>query len=212
MRSLRAIRSNSDFKTIQKWLIGRYNNEKQVLDNKAIKRYSRDDGGHELINAIINLHPNETDVLVAAFYSFNGTKPYRYRYYECCEDPTNRYSCLMKLYKPTPQSLPKLIASNYSTECSLPPLNEFELLSGCDVGWTRRKFFGFIKRQSFLGELVKGECIVFSERDPSVQLLIRDELRLWKDSLWINDQVRNLKGELLIGNKLGIHYKLLKSA
>ena len=100
-------------------------------------------------------------------------------------------------------------------ECLLMWRNEYFLKAricakGCDLGWKRRKLFGIIPRSSFRGELINGESTIFSERDPTVQLRVSDELHLWKNTLWINDRVRNSNGDLIIGNKLGIPYKLRK--
>ena len=48
-------------------------------------------------------------------------------------------------------------------------------------------------------------------RDPIKQILVRDDLRITKKELWINDRVFSYpEMMLLIGNTEGIPYKLKK--
>jgi hypothetical protein len=57
---------------------------------------------------------------------------------------------------------------------------------------------------------MNGECKLCSLTDPNLELVIKDELKLWKNELWINDRVFTLDGKQLIGNKDGIPYKMRK--
>lgn len=196
--------------TVQRWMTGKYNNSQQVQHELSSGRNSREDGGHEKINCVIRKHLQYENVLVSSFYFENESQPYRYRYYECFPDSTGKYDCVMKLYKPTAKATAHLQRTGYSFKDSLLPLEEFEALEGCEVGWRRQKFLGLFDLKKYVGVLIKGECSIVSERDPSMRLFIKDELLLKCDELWINDQVRNWKRELIIGNKLGIPYRLNK--
>lgn len=49
-----------------------------------------------------------------------------------------------------------------------------------------------------------------SLNDPEIELTIKDDLKLWKNELWINDRVFTAEGKQIIGNKDGIPYKMKK--
>ena len=53
-------------------------------------------------------------------------------------------------------------------------------------------------------------CTVCSLRDPTIQLIVKDDLKLWMNELWINDRVYDKQGNQLIGNSDGIPYKMKK--
>ena len=88
-------------------------------------------------------------------------------------------------------------------DASLPDISEFEYLDGCDVIWKKQL-------SSYQGLLVNGECKLCSLTNPNLQLVIKDELKLRKNELWINDRVYTSEGKQIIGNKDGIPYKMEK--
>ena len=132
-----AIASNQNIEAIKTWLCGRFDNEKQVAVDFSKNRTTPADGGHESVYAIFNRHNSEDDLLVASYYLQNVSKPYRYRYYKFIPPANNdgdslssRYCCVMKIYKPSKAANEKLKVSAYSTTESLPPIEDFELITG----------------------------------------------------------------------------------
>ena len=131
------IASQQNIENIRNWLSGKFNNLKQVEENIAKNRTTPADGGHESIYTIFNRHSFENDVMVASYYLQNVSKPFRYRYYKCIlpienngDSLSSRFCCIMKIYKPSKAANEKLMTTSYSTTESLPPLEEFEIISG----------------------------------------------------------------------------------
>jgi len=203
--------NDDKLRRFKEWMIGAYDNEQQAAAGAARGKFSARDGGHELVTATIVPHPTLVDVLVAAYYFENDpTKVFRFRYYEFITDDVNpwrqRGHVVMRLHRPSAAAEAALKAVGYDTTRYLPALDaECEALSGCDVIWRKRPW-----RRHYRGELECGTCTLRSQRDPTVEIIVKDDLRLWKDALWINDRVYNKEGELLIGNRDGIPYKLRK--
>lgn len=128
-----AITSNRNIETIKSWLSGRFNNVKQAAVDFSKNRTD----GHESIYVIFNRHASEEDFMVASYYLKNVSKPYRYRYYKFIPPANNdgdslssQYCCIMKIYKPSKAADEKLKVTAYSTTESLPPIEEFELITG----------------------------------------------------------------------------------
>jgi hypothetical protein len=55
-------------------------------------------------------------------------------------------------------------------------------------------FLIYIYIYIYIYRLVNGECKVCSLNDPEIQLTIKDDLKLWKNELWINDRVFTSEG------------------
>ena len=206
-----APQNDAQLRRFQDWMVGAYDNEQQAVAGAAQGKFSARDGGHELVCATIAPHPSLADVLVAAYYfERDPTKVFRFRFYEFITDDANQWRrqghIVMRLHRPSPAADAALKAVGYDTTRYLPALDtECEALSGCDVVWRKRPW-----RRHFRGELEKGTCTLPSQLDPTVEITVKDDLRLWKDALWINDRVYSKDGTLLIGNRDGIPYKLRK--
>ena len=149
-----SIASNQNIETIKSWLCGRFDNMKQVTVDISMNRTSLADGGHEPVYAIFNRHTSEDDFMVASYYLQNVSKPYRYRYYKFILPDNNdgdslssRYCCIMKIYKPSKAANEKLVTTAYSTTDSLPPIEEFELITGtsqcCKIAFTTTYIYRF---------------------------------------------------------------------
>ena len=111
----------------------------------------------------------------------------------------------MKLYRPLLETEENLKRLSYKIPDTLLPdiKTDFEYLEGCDVLWTK-------SLSCYKGILVNGECRLCSLTKPDLELVIKDELKLWKNALWINDRVYTAAGKQIIGNRDGIPYKMEK--
>lgn len=213
----------SKFSSISQWeikdrMIGEYNNYEQFSSDCTDGRENNCGDGHEFVSATFMQLPGSPNILVAKYYyGTNKSDVFRFRYYEFYEHESNHawmrilpFSCFipqsifMRIYRPSRLCEARLKANCYN-EKVLPTISDFELLKGCVIAW-KKTSRGFWK-----GKLVGGLCEVASQQNPGVILLVNDELKLWKDELWINDRVFTQSGELLIGNKDGIPYKLKRS-
>ena len=195
----------------QSWLIGSFDNEQQALEGAAQGKVTASAGGHEYVCASITSHPFRPDLLIAQYYFDNDTsKTFRFRYYEF---PTKescpwwqRGKVKMRLHRPLLTTEIKLKAISYNITSYLPILeSEFEYLQGCDVIWQK-----FPWQHSYQGKLENEVCTICSLRDPTIELFVKDDLKLWVNELWLNDRVYDKQGNQLIGNSEGIPYKMKK--
>jgi hypothetical protein len=192
-------------KECKEWLTGKYSNIEQFREGAARGKLTARDGGHEFVTAEIFDHPDHESVVVATyFFGEDREKCFRFRYYEFVNGDNGLI--IMKLHRPLLSTEQKLKDVKYDVNSYLPDLTtEFEYLEGCNIQWTKGRIRNF-----YLGELINGSCNLCSLTKPDLQLTIKDELRLWKDTLWINDRVYTLAGDLIIGNIDGIPYKFKK--
>eukprot|EP01038_Epipyxis_sp_PR26KG_P011801 gene11801-15791_t len=202
-----------DFSTIQRYFIGKYSNVEQAMNDLANNQPTAKLGGHELITGYFCYHNKEENCIISS-YSLgenNESNPYRYRLYKfyiSSDTKFQPYCALMKLYKPSQTTLNKLKQNNFNPLSYIPLLNECEEIVGCDVGWER--VVDKTNEIMFRGVLVNGECKVCSEKDPTMKLLVRDEIYLSKLCLSINDRVYTESGDLIIGNIHNMPYLLNK--
>lgn len=157
------------------------------------------------------------------------SKTFRYRYYEFIDSESgnnninnnsnnstidvnsngnndnNKNEIIMKLYRPLLETENILKSFSYDLpEDYLPDIyRDFEYLNGCDIIWEK-------KSDCYYGRLINDECKLCSLTNPDLELVIKDELKLWKNELWINDRVYTTTGKQIIGNKDGIPYKMKK--
>lgn len=211
---------------IIRWFSGNFDNIKQasedILGNKPLLSLE----GHYHVTASFqrynSMNSSCNEILACFKYAYDSSKVFRYRLYRFYYEKNELKMKLFKLCKK-----PEEIMRNYSFNTSLyyPDREiDFEELVGCDVVW---KPYGIISKilskcqgifpESILdeylcyqGKLVNEPCEIFSSINPNVKLIVKDDLRLWKDRLWVNDQVFLTNGTQVIGNSLGIHYKFDK--
>jgi CpeT/CpcT family (DUF1001) len=186
------------------WITGLYDNKKQAASGAAAGKFTAADGGHEYVSARIAPHPVIGNVVIASYYFDNDiSKTFRYRFYEFVKDDSK--DIIMKLHRPLLATEEKLKYLSYKIpEKSLPDLStDFEYLAGCDVVWRKTN-------SCYKGTLINGECKLCSLTNPDIELVIKDELKLWKNALWINDRVYTAAGKQIIGNRDGIPYKMEK--
>lgn len=192
---------------IQSWFRGKYDNLKQAEADKLgkpdIKGYR-----HEYVTAEFYDHPLYTSseqaiMTVKYYYGTNTSDVFRFRYYQFLED-SNGQGTIMKIFRPPKEWT--FIPRVYDDSRTFPPVEFFEYLQGCDVRWMSS--VDKISNKFYDGELVEGKCEVCSQFNASISLVIKDELKLWNNELWINDRVFTKDGKMIIGNIENIPYKL----
>ena len=198
-----------NYNECQRWLIGRYNNDRQASASAALGKRTAREGGHEYVTATIMKHPLLANVLIAHYFFDNDTsKTFRFRYYEFELSPN--LEIVMKLYRPFLNADKILKGLNYDVDKYLPDIiTECECIEGCDVVWEKTAW-NFMRSQYYNGKLVNGSCKICSQQDPNLELLVKDNLQLWSNELWIADKVYTMDGKQIIGNSQGIPYKMNK--
>ncbi len=186
---------------------GKFSNEDQANEALSLGKPTAALGGHEFITVTINSHPYINNVRIAAYRIGNNISipPFRFRFYELSYPSIDDRTVKMKIYRPTKHTEERLLSHKYNIEEYLPSnldASTFEYLDGCDVLWK------WHNQSHYRGELINKSCIVCSQNDPNIKLLIKDDLHLWKDELWICDKAYTTSGQQIIGNKDGIPYKL----
>lgn len=200
------------------WLIGKYDNKIQADNDFLNGKPTAKDGGHEYVEASITKynmqdHTSQSNLVASYWFGNDPEKvPFRFRLYQLETDCSGEYIAVMKLYKPTDATNEKLKSVSFDLDKYLPSIDDFELLTGCDVGWSDELSFNGNTAPCYKGVLVHGSCTVCSQNDPNLELIIKDELYLWDNTLWINDRVYTKAGQLIIGNTEGVPYKMVKNS
>ena len=125
------------------------------------------------------------------------------------------YIAKMRIYRCLPDSNQILKDNNYNINQFLPNLdNDMQYIQECDIGWKELNEDEDNKvdiyTSSFQGELI-GSGILQSERDPRKQIIVKDELKLHRNGLSINDRVYDGEsGKQLIGNINGEPYMMMR--
>jgi len=211
-RTLFRNRREANLALAQKWLIGTFTNKIQAEKDALAGAPTAREGGHE--HVMLNIARVAEDLLRASYYfGEDSTRVFRFRYYQLAYDEV-LHAPRMRIYRPRPETEAKLKQASYDVSLMKEPLElsdeQFEYLQGCDLIWTKRREFPCFWRSCFQGVLAEGTCYICSQSDPTVQLLVKDNLRLSKDSIWINDRVYTSSGVQIIGNSKGIPYKMVK--
>lgn len=222
LASSRVVSKSHHYSSLLESFIGKFINSEQAAQALLEEKPSAAQGGHELVSVSIARHPSATDVLVAA-YSLGAFEdkapPFRFRYYEfspSSAEAAGEEECgvvaRMRLHRPLPQTELKLKEHSYDVSRYLPDLSTgFEHLQHCDVQWTHvGQSLSDCAAAYYHGTLVEGQCTVCSQADPSVRLLVRDDLRVFEDGLWICDRAYTSSGRQVIGHPDGVPYKLKK--
>ena len=108
----------------------------------------------------------------------------------------------VKIWALIPRIFPKLLSNREWSNCSG---------SVCDVRWTWSRdpvlhSYAAGKQQDgdMHAVMVHGEALVDSQMVPGQTILIRDQLSLWNDRLWIHDRgFHPHTGAFIYGNQLG---------
>jgi CpeT/CpcT family (DUF1001) len=213
--------SLDDESTFLSYFSGDFDNYFQVLHDRREGRLPKEGGGHEHIHC--TLIPTSIDTRLAAFY-FDGNpqRIFRFRWYQL-----NIQEGQMKLYTIHPQLETLLrqqhdptewpmIVSKFQNDTRNPTC--FLELPKCDIEWTSipdpvQHAYAIQaypnRNDGYHAIMVHGEAIVNSTMIPGQQILVRDQLSLWKDEFWIHDRGYDpLTMTYIYGNQRGIPYQL----
>jgi hypothetical protein len=204
---------------VQSWLVGTFSNKQQAESDALAGAPTAREGGHEYVSVTISRVEKEENMLCAAYYFGEDVRRvFRFRYYQLEHD--EKFSApRMRIHRPRPvleEALKRfeydraLLEADLQKPLQVTDEEQFEYLQGCDVVWTpsRWHFPFFWKTHSFEGVLAEGSCSICSQSDAQVQLVVKDNLRLTEQSLWINDRVYTTSGVQIIGNSKGIPYMM----
>ena len=216
-------------------LQGHYNNRAQAEMDAHKGQDTARKGGHEFVSVLIDPYSNNTNtendsqldesngyssnrlILIARyFYGTDTSNTFRCRLYEFPEvmDVTLPIKDVvyMKIYKPNYEAEEMLKANAYDLKRYLPSMdNDFEYLSECNLYWKpTNRLRRIAEGKSFRGKLVNDKGVeIPSQKDPTLTLVVYDDLRITKENLFINDRIYNKEtGELIIGNTKNVPYKL----
>jgi CpeT/CpcT family (DUF1001) len=221
--------------TLSHWFQGDFDNYRQVVSDRqaGFLLEPRESGGHEHIHCC--LMPVTTTTRLAAFY-FDGTPQaiFRFRFYRLEPSPvddtvdTILYTLSHDLEQslracPDPRQWPHVLQTYLADHTSRSSSDDapwweaascLYRLPRCEVRWSwDRDAIQHAYVDAAAGGIhavmVHGEALVESQRWPGRKILIRDQLSLWEDELWIHDRgLDPATGALLYGNHRGIPYRL----
>ena len=205
---------------------GNFDNYNQVVQDRKEGMLPREGGGHEHIHCC--LVPVAKDARLAAFY-FDGdpTAIFRFRFYKLVPNvKKNSVDTVLYTLDPPLEGLLR--------QCSDPTASKeiFERENGkervtelkdCDVRWSwdldpvQHAYAASHEEdkdtRGIHAIMVHGEALVESQMMPGVQILIRDQLSLWNDELWIHDRGFDpATMKFIYGNQKGVPYTLERVA
>lgn len=218
---------NSDMPPLWDELVSRFqgdfDNYRQVVEDRAAGLLPREQGGHEHIHC--TLVPVATNARLAAFY-FDGdpTAIFRFRYYQLVPHG-DTVDTILYTIDPSLEGLlrqcpdPLQWKQIFTTENGK---DRVTLLPDCDVQWSWQldpiqHAYAVSHHQAKSDEddqgmhavMVHGEALVESQVMPGVKILIRDQLSLWNDELWIHDRgFEPNTMQFIYGNQRGVPYRL----
>lgn len=190
---------------------GHFDNHAQVTTNEAAGRAPRHGGGHEHIHCLLRSVPvlgaDAGDTHVLASYYFNGQPGaiFRERLYafEAVADDEQFGKCVrMAIYKLRDPVTAQLRAAGaddvaFSASCDLA---EELHVPDADVYWRRCA-------ESYEGSMRTESITIISERSGD-EIVVRDDVSLWSDALWVNDRGTTPDGEYVYGNVHEVPYKM----
>lgn len=192
---------------VVKFLRGNFDNIVQAEIDSKNGLLSPKDGGHEHVTATLTEYPYidiKYDAMTLASFQFgyDPSKNFRYRLYGFREHRDGGKSGVrMTLFRPYSHIEEKLKEIAYNRSVYIPSYpQDFEEMTGCDVIWYPRGIIAklCVRAQKFLpsfvtkrliwyqGDLINGLCEICSAKNPNIQLIVKDDLRLREDFLWIN--------------------------
>ena len=196
---------------------GHFDNYAQFVANDAAGLTPRLGGGHEHIHCALRQVPvlgSEASYVLATYY-FNGQPGavFRERLYafDAVADDEQFGACVrMSIYKLREPVAAQLRAagglSGYSADdvvfTAERDVAEEQRVQGADVFW---RWCG----ERFEGEMRTESITIVSERDPDLEIVVRDDVALWTDALWVNDRGHDaVTGEYVYGNIHSVPYKM----
>lgn len=209
------------YRTLLARFQGDFDNYNQVVEDRKKGLLPRELGGHEHIHC--SLVPVSETTRLAAFY-FDGVPEaiFRFRFYELVPINENEVDTILYVLHPdleaqlrqssNPMAWPAIYNSFDQEERIL-------LLPKCDVRWSfsldpvQHKYAVNEAENGIHAIMVQGQALVESQMMPGQKILIKDQLSLWEEALWIHDRGYNPDTmEFIYGNQKGIPYRLERVA
>lgn len=195
---------------------GHFDNVAQVQNERRTGLTPREGGGHEHIHCSLQrvelgegVGPEGSTHVLASYY-FDG-RPERvfrqrlYRLEELRRDPQFGACVRMQIYRLRPEVSEALQAMEgraelvaWGADDAAPSLH----LPTADVFWR------------WLGERFEGsmrtESITLTSERTGEPLVVRDDVALWGDALWVNDRGDDIDGNYVYGHIDGVPYKMAR--
>lgn len=204
---------------------GDFDNYEQVVEDRSQGMLPREGGGHEHIHC--SLVPVSKDSRLAAFY-FDGdpTAVFRFRFYKLVPDVAkNSVDTVLYTLDPELEGIIRQCPDPLRWKTIFEEENGGERvtkLNDCEVRWSwlldpvqhaYAAAHNHDKDPGIHAVMVHGEALVESQMMPGVQILIRDQLSLWHEELWIHDRGFDPSTmKFIYGNQKGIPYRLERVA
>ena len=210
---------------------GDFDNYHQVQQDRSEGKLPRDGGGHEHIHCtLVPLSPNTR---LAAFY-FDGVPQaiFRFRFYQLVpasivtgnSQDTTIYTILYTLHPDLERQLRAVsqepltwpaIYQDYVATVSNDASSIRTLLPKCEVEWSWDRdpiLHAYAETEpphAIHAVMVHGQALVDSQMSPGQQILIKDQLSLWNNALWIHDRGFDpVTMEFIYGNRENVPYKM----
>jgi hypothetical protein len=195
---------------------GHFDNHGQVVADRAAGLEPREGGGHEHIHCHVRrlaLSPSPSsqppaEAFLLASYYFDG-KPecvFRERLYslhEVSSDVQFGRCVQMRIFQLRESMETELRAAAGTVDAlqwSSADVADSLHIPGADVFWRRRG-------DRFEGKMRTESVLVHSARQ-GMPIVVRDDVTLWHDALWVNDRGYDTEGNYLYGNVRNVPYQM----
>jgi len=194
---------------LKSWFKGDFDNKIQVDEDLAASRAPREGGGHEHIHCkVLDVDLAEEDsrhsLLAHYYFGDDPSRTFRMRLYTfaAAQDPDGSMSVKMQIHYLSEERIAALKAGTDPASIDWRNQDVTHPIEDVDVTWRPRG-------DHFHGTLDKDSVTIFS---PTMQapIIIKDEVTLWADQLWVNDRGYTADGKQIYGNFHGVPYKLNK--
>jgi len=201
--------------TLMNCFEGHFDNHAQVVADRAAGLEPREGGGHEHIHCHVQRVALDADagasqpaaVMLASYY-FDGCpeRIFRERLYglrELAADEQFGECVQMRIYQlrdSVEADLRTAGGTAAAVQWNCEDVADAMHIPGADVFWRRDgdRFEGHMRTESVL---------VHSTR-LGAQIVVRDDVALWRDALWVNDRGSDTEGNYLYGNVRDVPYKM----
>jgi CpeT/CpcT family (DUF1001) len=173
--------------------------------------------------------------VIAARYYFNAQPAvtFRFRLYSfgLCASGAARGDVLMRLWRLHPDVETRLRAAGYQLQdfdwqdsaAESSSADVAESMDGCEIYWSRGSSSstcsssdaaaGSTEQQqppAFVGLMGEDDAgtWISSQNTAGLDILVKDDLKLWPTKLWVNDRGYSRTGEFVYGNQRGVPYKM----